>query len=284
MLAVVRATLRLSLIHIETDVGVPHRADPVRGGVRRRGQHTRELLPRPPGRTAHVLQVDGVQRPLDGPQDLPAARRLLRHLGHQLTQHLQVLRQLPHRPVQDRQVHPRQPVAGAVVGRLPVAQLGGYEGAVVEDHGIGGGLHVQQDRLAAHGPVGDPHPLVAGVEALHRRPVRAVDQPLALETRHVLVEPQVQQRLDRTARPPLGHRPRHGEPAGAPGRPPRGTHLDGRARGRQALGDGHRLARGVPHGDAQRHRLRVHGRADPLVQHPPETGFGDGAVVVHASP
>ena len=67
--------------------------------------------------------------------------------------------------------------------------------------------------------LGHPYPLVARVQALHRRAVGPVDQALALEARHVLVEAEVDDRLDRLARPLVRHRPVHRDqlvPQGAP--------------------------------------------------------------------
>ncbi len=154
---------------------------------------------------------------------------------------------------------------------------------VVQDHRIGGGLDVQQHLLPAGRRGRDPHPLVLRVQALHRGAVRAVDQALALEARHVGVEAQVDQRLDGAPRPGLGHRARHRDPAGAPRRAPGVADRDRGARRGQALGDRDGLAGGRPDADLQRDGLGVHGRADALLQDALEAGLDQGAVIVHVS-
>lgn len=208
------------------DVGVPDRADAVRRRGRGGRQHVGELLPGRGGRTVHVLEVDRVEGTADRAQDLPAPGAVDGQLRHQLPEHLQVLDELPHGLVEDREIHPGQGVLRLTARGLLVAQLRLQEGVVVEDHRVRRGLDMQQHLLAARDGRSDPYPLVARVEALHRGAVGPVDEALALEPGHVLVEAEIEDRLDRTARPLLGDGPGDPEPAGAPGRAPPVAGLD----------------------------------------------------------
>ncbi|GAA2771822.1 hypothetical protein GCM10010521_57180 [Streptomyces rameus] len=261
---------------------VPDGADPVRGRHGGGRQHAGEALPGPVRRAVHVLQVDGVQGALDRAQDVPAARGVGGQLGHQLAEHLQVQHQLPHGLVEDGEVHAGECVLRLLSGGVLVAEPGGPEGVVVQDDGVGGGLDVQAHLLTARDGRADPYPLVARVEALHGRAVGPVDQALALEARHVLVEAQVQYGLDGLPGPRRGHGPGHPEPAGAPGSTPPGAHLDRLGLGGEPLRDRHGLAGRVPHRDAERYGLRIHGGADTFVEDAPEAGFHQSAVVMHA--
>ncbi len=264
------------------DVRVPDRADAVRGGDGGGGEDAGEAGTGLLRSAVHVLEIDGVQRLVDGAQDLPAARRLHRQLGHQLAEDLQVEHEVPDRLVEHREIHAGERVLRLAARGVLVAEPRGHEGVVVEDDGVGGGLDVQADLLAALGGGADAHPLVARVEALHRGAVGAVDQALALEAGHVLVEAEIEDRLDGPPGPLLRHGAGDAEPAGTPGSAPAGAHLDGLGVGRESFGDRHGLAGGVPHRDVERHGLGVHGGADALVEDALETGFDQVAVVMHA--
>ncbi len=245
------------------DVRVADRADAVRRGVGRGREDVRELLARPRGGAGNVLEVDGVQGPFDGAQDAVPARVGHVQLPHQAAQHLQILDQLPDLGLEDDEVHPPQPVQRRVARGEPVALVGG---PVVRQYGVGGRLHVQLDRLVAGGGLGDAHPVVARVQALHRLAVRPVDQALALETGHVRVEAEVQYGFDGAPGPLRRDLPGDPEPGGAPGRPPPLPNLRRFIDGGQSLGGRHRLARRLPALDRQRHGAAADGGRDAVVQ------------------
>lgn len=261
-------------------MGVPDRADPVRGGGCGRGKHLGEPGPGPPGGAVHVLEVDRVERPVHRAQDLPAALRVGRQLGHQLPQHLQVDDQPPYVLVEHGEVHAPERVLRFVARRLRVAERGGQEAG---DDGVGGGLDVQAHLLAAPGGGADADPGGARVEPLHRGAVRPVHQALALEAGHVLVEAEVEERFDGPPGPCLGHGAGHPEPAGAPRRTPPSARLDRLGFSGQALGDRYGFAGRVPDRDLQRNGLGIHGGTDALVEHPPEAGLDQAGVVMHES-
>lgn len=262
------------------DVGVADRADAVGGGVGGGGEDPGEAGAGGGGRAGHVGEVDGVQGGAEGVQDLVAAGVLGTELHHQLVEHLQVLDQFPDLALEEGEVHPGEAVEGLVAAGARVALVGG---AVVDEDGVGGGLDVPFDPLAALGAVGHAHPVVVRVECLDLAPVGPVDQALALEAGHHPVEAEVEDGLHGPARPPGGDGSGDLEPGGAPGRAPRVAGRAGLVGRRQALGDGDGLARGVPALDGQRERAGVDGGLDALVEHPAEAVFGDAAVVMHDS-
>lgn len=261
---------------------VPHGADPVSRGRGGGGQNVDETRTGPVRRAVDVLEVQGVERLVDRPEDLPAARGLHGQLGHQLAEHLQVDHELPHGFVEHREIHAGEGVLRFAARGLLVTELRGQEGVVVEDDGVGSCLDVQPHLFAALDGGADAHPLVARVEALHRGAVGPVDQALALEAGHVLVEAEVEERLDGPPGPGLGDGAGRAEPTGAPGSTPPGARLDRLGLGGESFGDRHRLAGRVPHRDVQRHGLGVHGGADALVEDALEAGFDQAAVVMHA--
>ncbi len=256
-------------------------ADAVRGRLGGRREDAGELLACGGRGAVHVLEVDRVQGAADGPQDVPAPGALDGQFLHQLAQHLQVLDEVPDVLVEDREVHPGEGVLRFVARGVLVSERRRQEGVVVEDDRVGGRLDVQQHFLAALGGCTDAHPLVARVETLHRGAVGAVDEALALEARHVLVEAEVEQRLDGPARPGLGDRTGDPEPAGAPRSAPPVADRDRLRRTGQSLRDGDGLTRCVPDGDVQRDGFRIYGRPDALVENALQTGFDQAAVVVH---
>jgi hypothetical protein len=247
------------------------------------GEHLGEFGACCGGGCVHILEVDRVQRLVDRAQQFPAPGAVDRQFGHQLAEDLEVHDEVPHLRVEHGQVHPRDPVLRLVAGRAHVAELGRQEGVVVEDGGVGRGLDVQLDLLAARRLVGHAHPLVVRVDALHRGAVGPVDQALALESGLVGVEAEVEQRLHGPARPLGRDGAAHGDPAGPPGHSPgvaHGQRLPGRY---QALGDRHGFAGGVPDADLQRDGLGVDRRDDALDQDARESGFDETAVIVHGA-
>ncbi len=260
------------------DVGVADGADPVRGGVGGRGEDPGEARAGGGRGGGHVGQVHRVEGRVDGAQDPVPAGVSLVELHHQVVEDFEVLDEFPDLGLEDGQVHPGDPVQGPVAAGEPVA-LGG--GPVVDEDGVRGRLDVPLDPLAAGRGVGDAHPVVVRVERLDLAAVGAVDQALALEAGHHPVEAEVEDGLDGAARPVGRDAAGDLEPGGAPGRPPRLADRAGTVRGRQALGDGHGLAGGLPALDGERDGAGVHGGFDALREDAAEAVFGDAAVVVH---
>jgi hypothetical protein len=150
------------------------------------------------------------------------------------------------------------------------------------DERVGRRLDVEVDRLPTLRVVGDPQPGVGRVEPLDGGAVGAVDERLGGEPGAVDGEPEVDHGLDGAAGPLGRDRPRQVEPARAPRRAPRLSH-PGRAEGRlQRLGDGDRLAGGVPDLDPEGDGRAVDRRSQPLAQDALDAPLDQDAVVVHA--
>ncbi len=158
---------------------------------------------------------------------------------------------------------------------------GGKERVVVEQHRVGGGLDEVLDLLFALGGIRDGDPLVARVDRLHGGAAVAVDQALALEAGHVLVEAQVDQDLDALARPVGGNRAAQAEPGGSPGRAPDGADLVAGVFQAECLGRSDRLAGKLVPVDLQRGGNRVDGRADTFFEDSLDASEGQGDVVMH---
>jgi hypothetical protein len=226
------------------------------------------------------LQVEGVERVVEGLQD-PHAARSGGQLGLQLEQDLEVEREVVHLGLEDREVHAPGRVKGARGRGGRVALLGRQEGVVVEQHGVRRRLQEQLDPFAAGRGVSHGDVLVARVDRLHGAAVRPVDQRLALEAGHVDVEAEVHDGLDGLAGPFGGYGTRQPEPGGAPGRAPRCAHLVGFHREGQALGRGNRLPRQHVPLDLQRDGRPVDRGPDALGQHALRAPGGQCDVVMH---
>lgn len=260
------------------DVRVADRADPVRAGVGGGGEHPGQPGPGGGGRSGNVFEVQGVQRGVQGAQDLVPPGVALVELCHQGVEDVEVLYEFPHLALEDGEVHAGEAVERPVPAGLPVPLVGG---PVLDQDGVGGGFDVPLDPLAALGTVGDAHPVVVRVERLELAAVRPVDQALALEARHHAVEAEVEDGFDGAARPVGRDGAGDLEPGGVPGRTPRVPGLAGLVAGRQRLRHRDGLVRRVPALDGQRERAGVDGGCDALLEDPAEAVFGNAAVVVH---
>ncbi len=263
------------------DVGVTDGGDPVGGRRGRTGQHLPELGAAGRRGAGDVLQIDGVQCPVEREQDLrPAGGGDVQLLG-ELQQHLDVMDQLEHLGLEDHGIGAPDAVQQLLARGVPVALLGGLEGHVVEQHRVGRRLDVELDRLAAGGVRGDRDPLRPGVQRPHRGAVRAVDQALGLEAGHVDVEAEVEQHLDPASGERGGHLAGDPEPGGVPSatpRRPRGARL---VRGRQPRGHRDRFAADPVGGQGQRVRAGVDRGTQPLLQDARHPGQRQVLIVVH---
>ena len=152
------------------DVGVADRREAVGAGPGGVLEHPAELAPRRGRRARDVADVEEVEGPVDGAEDLPAPGVGHLELGGELAEHLEVLLQLPDLLLEDRELGALDAVAGLATGGVRVSQRRRpeVEAATAEQQRVGRRLHEQLDLLAACGRVGHPDPLVARVQPLHR--------------------------------------------------------------------------------------------------------------------
>src|SRR5699024_6027529 len=184
------------------------------------GQGGGQERARTPGGGGYVLQLQGVQGGFQGAQQFPAAGVAGVEFAHEVAGDLQVQGQVPHLVFEDGQVGAGEPVERFVLGTAPGTPVGGVEGRVAEDDGVGCGLHIQSDVFAAVGPAGQGDPGVAGVEPLDDGAVGTSDEPFGLEAGVGRGEAEVDQGLDGVPGPAVGHAPAQAEPGRAPGRAP----------------------------------------------------------------
>jgi hypothetical protein len=263
------------------DVRVPDGVHPVRARPRRGGQHVRELGPAQLGGARHVLGVDDVDGPFEGPQHLGAPRQVGGQLGDQPGQRPDVLRELPDRHVEQPDVGGDEPVERVVARRGRVAHPGRAVRPVGRDARVGRRFHVHVDGRTRAGGEGDVG--VARLDGRHHDAVRGVGEPLGLEARLHTGETEVDGELG--PRSGVGPAGRHGardvEPDRAPRPAPRRAHLERRELLPHRLGERHRLARRRPRGDLERHALAVHRGNEPFADEPRDPRYDQVRVIVH---
>ncbi len=257
------------------DVRVADGRDAVAARLGGRVEHIAQLGAGLGCRLHDVLQVEPIESVVERLKDAEATGCGLGKLRLQLEQHLEVERELEDLGLEDRELHAARAVQLARRRGEDVALLGRQEGVVVEQHRVGRGLEVQVDDLAALRRVGDRHPLVARVDALHRGAVGAVHESLTLEARHVLVETEVHAYLDGASGPRLGNLACEVEPGRSPGRAPLTSDLEGLVIEGDALRGSDRLTRQLVclHGESVRRRVDC--RNDAFSQHAGHAADGE---------
>lgn len=257
---------------------MPDGGDGVRGLVRPAGQRRCENVPRAGGRPRDVTGVDGVDSPVQRPQDLVAARQFGGQRVHQGVQDIDVMDELPDVLVAYGEVRAQQLVEGFVAGGDRVAEVGPGTGGRV-DRRIGRGLDEQPHGLTAPRLRCDGHGLVVRVQTLERRAVLVVDQPL----RPAAAE--VDDRLHPAAGPALGHVGGEAEPSGRPGAatPPLAGD-ERRVPGAERHVDGYRLARDVPGPDLHREPRGVQRGAQPMIEEMGYSRLSGLPSVMHGRP
>ena len=226
------------------------------------------------------LQLKEIQGVVQCLEDLHPPRPV-RQLGLELEQDLDVQGKLLHLLLEHRELDPARGVQRCGRGRLDVALLRGQERVVFEQDRVRRRLEKELDDILPCCGIGYEHPLVARVDGLHRRPVRPVDQALALEARHVRVEPEVDQQLHAPPGPLGGNPTREPEPGRPPGGAPRHPDLVRRVGQPQPLRRWHRLARELVPLDRDGSGHSVHCWLDPLLQHTLRPADGQDDVIVH---
>ena len=204
------------------DVRVADRADPVRAGVCGPGQRRRQLGAGGARGTGDVVEVHGVQRTLQGAQDVVPARIGGRELVHQLGQHVQVQGQVPDLLVEHGEVGAGQPVQRHLASGPLVAERGGGE-AIGEDLRVRRRLDQIADLLATRARGCDRDVGVRRLDALDRPAGEVVHQAFGLLPGQLPTKPRSITASTRRPAQSGGTRPRnrnhvvdHGGPQGAP--------------------------------------------------------------------